>query len=86
MGNICCTTNIPDIDGRFPAIGVVSVNHDPDAPDPAMQVGPDVEQFENLNFTDSSSVDAEMEHLSKLLANTAEEKNEKTTTSKKKKK
>ncbi|EAY04744.1 hypothetical protein TVAG_288860 [Trichomonas vaginalis G3] len=83
MGN-CCST-IPDIESRFPAIGIVDIGHENEAPDAAVQAGPDVEQFENLNFTDSSSVDAEMEHLSKLLESSKAEPKAKSSGSKKKK-
>ena len=63
-----CCSSVPDIEGRFPAIEIVSImNKQEDGPDPVARPGPNAEQFEDLNFSDSSSVDAEMEHLSKLL-------------------
>ena len=62
------------------------MNKDDDGPDPVARPGPNAEQFEDLNFSDSSSVDAEMEHLSKLLTpkKGAEAETKTKTTSKKK--
>ena len=82
MGS-CCSSTIPDIEGRFPAIEIVSIMND-DAPDPAVKPGPQAETFENLNFSDSSSVDAEMEHLSQLLASPKKEKDGKKSANKEK--
>ena len=64
----CCgSVQIPDIESRFPAIGIVSVDNNDNEVDIAVKPGPTAETFENLNFSDSSSIEAEMEHLSKLL-------------------
>lgn len=63
MGNCC--SNVPDIEANFPAINIVAI--DSTGKDPVAQPGPAAEQFEDLNFSDSSSIDEELQHLSKLL-------------------
>ena len=83
-----CCSSIPDIEGRFPAIEIVSIlNKDENKQDdPVTRPGPNAEQFEDLNFSDSSSVEADMEHLSKLLTPKKNEESHEKTSKKKSKK